>query len=152
MSQKRFLAVALAGLIVIGLLIAGGAAIRRSAWTQGYMMGRLTAGADDGAAVPYGVYGFDYPRSHSGFVSFLCTAGLFVLLLIAVGKFFRFHAWKMAHWGHKPPEGDWPKGERWARHWHWHHRPPWWGWKEPAEEEAGEAESGAETGEAAAEA
>ena len=150
MSQKRFLVVALAVLIVAGLLIAGGAVVRQSAWTQGYMMGRLAAGADDGVPVPYGAYGFGYPRSHFGFAPFLCTAGLFVLLLIAVGKFFRFRAWKMAHWGHKPPEGGWPKGERWAKHWHRHHGPPWWGWKEPSEEEAGETEPDAETGEAEA--
>ena len=144
MSKTRFLVVSLAALIIIGLLILGGLAIHRIGWSQGYKMGQLVAGSEEGATVPYGAYGFRY----SGL---FLTVGLILLLLIVIGKFFRFWAWKMvgAPWmmAHRP------EGARWARHWHRPHgpMPPWcWGWEEPSEEKAEEAEPGAET--AAAEA
>ena len=159
MSQKRITMVglaALAALIVFGCLVIGGFAVYRSGQSQGYMMGRLSASGDDGAIAPYAPYGFGYPSRHSSFAPFLCSAGLFVLLLVAAGKFFRFRAWKAA---------GGPEGERWARHWpfgkapsrhgaqDWHRRhgpmPPWcWGWEKPPEEKAEEAEPDAETGDA----
>jgi hypothetical protein len=148
MSKTRFLVVSLAALIIIGLLLLGGLAIHSIGWSQGYKVGQLAAGGEEGATVPYGPYGF-------GYSGLFLTIGLLLLLLIVVGKFFRFWAWKMA-WG------PWMmahglKGQRWARHRakHWHRpygpMPSWcWGWEEPSEEEAKKAESGAET--AAAEA
>jgi hypothetical protein len=148
MSQKRFLTVGLAALIiVVCLLVVGGTAIYRGGWSQGYMMGRLAAGGDDGAIAPYALYG--YPRSHFGLSPFLCGAGLFVLLLVVMGQFFRFRAWKMV-----AREG-WPKGGHWAKHWHRHHgpmphgpMPPWcWGREEPSEEEAEKTEPNGDTGE-----
>ena len=148
MSKTRFLVVSLAALIIIGLVILGGLAIHRIGWSQGYEVGQLAAGIEEGATVPYGAYGFRY----SGL---FLTVGLVLLLLIVVGKFFRFWAWKMA-WGPWMMAGG-LQGERWARQWarHWHrpHGPmsPWgWGWEEPSEEEVEKAGPGAET--AAAEA
>ena len=141
MSKIRFLVVPLAALIIIGLLLLGGLAIHSIGWSQGYKVGQLAAGSEEGATVPYGPYGF-------GYSGLFLTIGLLLLLLIVVGKFFRFWAWKMAHG---------LKGQRWARHWarHWHRpygpMPPWcWDWEEPSKEEARKAEPGAET--AAAEA
>jgi len=148
MSHKRFLPVALTALIVIGLLIMGGSAIYRNGWSQGYMTGRLAAGGDDGAALPYAPYGL--PGRYHGFSPFLCclgpvfTVGLLFLLLIAVGKFFRFWAWKKA---------DGPEGRNWAKHWseHWHrhHGPmPPWCWEKPSPEEADEVKPDVESEEA----
>jgi len=143
-SHKRFLMVALAALIVVGLLIAGGSAIQRSAWSQGYMMGRLSASGDDGGVVPYAPYG--YPGRHVGPSSFLCgvgplfTVGLLFLLLVGAGKIFHFRAWK---------EAGGPLGEGWAKHWHQRHghMPPWcWGQEEPSEEKTEGAEPDAQTG------
>jgi hypothetical protein len=144
MSKTRFLVVSLAALIIIGLLILGGLAIHRIGWSQGYKVGQLAAGIEEGATVPYGAYGFRY----SGL---FLTVGLVLLLLIVVGKFFRFWAWKMA-WGPWMMAGG-PKGERWARHWHRPHgpMPPWyWGWEEPPEEKAEGAEPDMKTGTAEA--
>jgi hypothetical protein len=148
MSKIRFLVVPLAALIVIGLLILGGFAIHRIGWTEGYRMGQL-ADSGGGAVAPYESYGFGYP-------SLFLTVGLLLLALIVIGKIFRFWAWKMA-WGPWMMAGrPWrmaagPKGERWARHWasHWHRphgpMPPWcWGWEEPSEEKAEQAEPDAE--------
>ena len=151
MSHQRFPWLALAALIVVGLLIAGGTAIHRRGWTQGYVMGRLAAGGEDGAAGPYLPYG--YPGRHVGFAPALCglgpllTVGLLLLALVAAGRLFRFRAWKKAAG---------PEGERWARHWarHWRHgpTPPWcWGREEPAEGTDEGAEPNAETGHAEAE-
>jgi hypothetical protein len=141
MAKNWFWVKALAVLIIIGLLILGGLAIHRIGWSQGYKVGQLVAGSEGGATVPYAAYGFRY----SGL---FVTVGLLLLLLIVIGKFFRFWAWKMA-WG------PWmmahgPKGEQWTRHWRRPHgpMPPWcWGWEEPSEEKA---EPDAETGAAEA--
>jgi hypothetical protein len=148
MSKAKFLVVSLAALIIIGLVILGGLAIHRIGWSQGYKVGQLAAGSEEGAAVPYGPYGFRY----SGL---FLTIGLLLLLLIVVGKFFRFWAWKMAWGPSRTAWGPWmmahgPRGERWARHWHRPHgpMPPWgWDWEEPSEEKA---EPDAETGTAEA--
>ncbi|OQY17966.1 MAG: hypothetical protein B6I35_13770 [Anaerolineaceae bacterium 4572_32.2] len=80
MSHKRFLTAGLATLLVVGLLIMGGTSIYRSGQSQGYMMGRLSAG-DDGAMAPYAPYYTGYPGRHFSAIPFLCSAGLFVLLL-----------------------------------------------------------------------
>ena len=143
MSKNWLWMKALAALIIIGLLILGGLAIHRIGWSQGYKLGQLAVGSEEGVTVPYAAYGFRY----SGL---FLTIGLLFLLLIMVGKFFRFWAWKMAWGPWKMAGGPWkmaggPKGERWARHWHRSHgpMPPWcWDWEEPGEEKA---ESDAET-------
>ncbi|MFZ5915726.1 MAG: hypothetical protein ACOYZ7_02190 [Chloroflexota bacterium] len=133
MSHKRFLPAALAALIVIGLLFIGGAAIRQSAWNQGYVMGQLAANNDGGIA-PYAPYYAGYHGQAWGLPSFLCTAGLLVLGLAVVGRFFRHWAWKT---------NNGPQAQEWAQHWkaHWrqHHgsmkhgpMPPWcWGEEKP---------------------
>jgi hypothetical protein len=151
MSKVRFLAVLLAALIIIGLLILGGLAIHRIGWSQGYKVGQLAVGIEGGATLPYGPYGFRY----SGL---FLTIGLILLLLIVIGKFFRFWAWKMAGGPWMMAGRPWmmahrPKGEHWARHWHRPHgpMPPWcWGWEEASEEKAERAEPDMETGAAEA--
>ncbi len=158
MTKRRFWMAPLSALIIIALLALGGWAIHRATWSQGYVMGQLAAGGEGGALLPYAPYvphGFGRPP-------LLLTIGLIVLLLIVIGKIFRFWAWsrfaepRMAaarHW--KMATG--PHGEHWAKHWHEHHghMPPWcWDWKglaeEPVEEkvEETEPEEAAETVEA----
>jgi hypothetical protein len=130
-----FLLRALAALIVVGLVIGGGFAIHRISWSQGYRMGQLAAGGEEGALAPYG----------PGRPGLLLTAGVILLVLLLIGKFFRFWAWHVA-WG------PWmmargPRGRTWAAHRaaHWHRphgpMPPWcWGWEQPPEEGAHEHE------------
>ena len=124
MSQTRFLVGAAAALIaVMGLLSMGGLAL-------------------------LAVFFLGQPGQHLGAAPLLCggglffAVGLFLILLVGVGRFFCFRAWKMA---------GGPKDERWARHWHPHHRPtrPWcWGGEDPSEEKAEGAEPDAQTGDA----
>jgi hypothetical protein len=142
MSKNWFWVKALAALIIIGLLILGGLAIHRVGWSQGYKLGQLAAGGEKSATVPYAAYGFRY----SGL---FLTIGLLLLLLIVVGKIFRFWAWKTIGGPWMMAHG--PQGEYWAKHWarHWHRphgpMPPWcWDWEEPDEEKAKpDAETGA---------
>jgi hypothetical protein len=151
MSKIRFLVVPLATLILIGLLILGGFAIHRIGWTEGYRMGQLAVGGEGGTVAPYAPYG-------PGYSGLFLTVGVLLLLLIVIGKFFRFWAWKMVGGPWMMAGGPWkmahgPKGRHWARRWHRPHgpMPPWcWGWEEPSEEKAEKAESDAEASAAGA--
>ncbi len=146
MSKTWFVVRALAALIVIGLLIIGGFVIHRIGWSQGYVAGQLAAGSEEGAAAPYAPYGFGYPGRYFVFAPFPFGGGLFlavgliILLLIGIGRFFRFRAWRMA---------GGPQGQYWTGRWHRHHgpMPPWcWGWEKPSEESTEKPEPDAETG------
>jgi hypothetical protein len=149
MSKARFLVIPLTALIIIGLLIAGGLAIHRIGWAEGYRVGQLAADVGDGGVTPYALYGFGSP-----FITIL----LVLLFVIVIGKFFRLLAWRMVWGPHMMPVGPWkmgggPRGAHWARHWHAHHgRMPSWcrDWEESSEEKTEKAEP--DTGTEAAEA
>ncbi len=142
MSRTRFASLPLIALIIIGLLIMGGLAISRISWAEGYKTGLLAAGVADGAVIPY------VPNT-PGFGGFLLTLGLIFILLLVIGKFFRFWAWKAAWGPGMMARGK--KGEHWAKHWHQHRPhgpiPPWcWDWEEPSEEKPEEPEPDVDTG------
>jgi hypothetical protein len=153
-----FLLRALAALIVVGVVIGGGFAIHRISWSQGYRTGQLAAGGEEGAVAPYARYGLGRP-------GLLLTAGVLLLVLLAIGRFFRFWAWNMAWGPWMMAGGPWamargPRGRHWAArraaHWHRPHgpMPPWcWGWEQPpgegAQEQENEGEPDAEAGSAA---
>ena len=153
MFQRRFMFVALVGLIVLVLLFGAVSAGQRDAWTQGYMMGRLSAGTDgaNSAAplLPY-MYGgqFGLHPFFGGFGLLLLIGGLF--LFFGVARCFRFHAWGMhgGPWAHGP-EGQAPSDQQQARGWgrRGYGPPPWWhGWEHPEEKSQpapDEPESGA---------
>jgi len=133
--------------LVVGLLVVGGLATYRAGWSQGYRAGQRSAESDEGTIAPEVHPGFGYPGRAFGFVSLLLGVGLFFLLLIAIGKFFRLLAWQKMMAG-----GPWRMAPHWARHWHAPHgpTPPWcWGWEKPPEEEArttgGEPDAGTGT-------
>lgn len=137
MSKTRFLIVPLAALIMVCLLILGGFAIHRIGWSQGYRMGQLVAGDECAAKVPYAPYGLGFP-------GLFLTVGLLFLLLVVVGKFFRFWAWKTFGGPWMMTHG--PRSEYWAKRWHRYHgpMPPWfWGWEEPPEKAEPDTETGA---------
>lgn len=141
MSRKWFLVRAVAALIVIGLLtgllVAGGVMIYRTGWSQGYMV----AGGEDGATVPYAPFGFGHPAPFPTFF----MVGLFLLLLVVIGRFFRFLAWRAVGGPWMMAGGPW--GGRRARHWRRFcgpaphgPMPPWcWGWEKPSEEKSDKA-------------
>jgi hypothetical protein len=144
MSRARFPLVLLAALIIMGLVILGGFAIYRIGWSEGYRMGQLATGAGEGIVVAYAPYG-------PGLGGVLLTVGVVFLLLLVIGRFFRFLAWR-AMWQRWKVTGG-PKSEYWTKHWHRRHgpEPPWcWDWEEPAEEKAEKPEPDADTGNAVA--
>jgi hypothetical protein len=141
MSRKWFLAVPLVALMIMGLLILGGLAIHRIGWSEGYRMGQLAASGEGGVTSPYAPFGLGRP-------GLFITVGLGLLLLVVIGKVFRFWAWMT--WGPWMIAGG-PMGTHWARHGVRPHGPvpPWcWDWGKPPEEKA---EPDAEAGDAKAE-
>lgn len=118
MMSHRFLWIALAGLLVVGLLMGGISATQRSAWNEGFMMGRLTASGDGSAVLPY-AYGYGMgPAGGSSFGGFGLLLGVGLLFLVFAGfsRMGRRHAWGMegqphgtSPWGHGAP--PWARGE-----------------------------------------
>ncbi len=116
MFRGRIVWIGIAALVIIGLLMAGGQALQQNAWTQGYLIGRLTATSADGAAaaaplVPYG-YGYGYPSRGPGF-------GGFLFLLLGAGAIFfffsraaRWRAWAMQ----AAATGEGFQGPPWMHH------------------------------------
>jgi hypothetical protein len=139
MSKTRFVSVPMTFLIIIGLLVAGGWAIHRIGWSEGYRMGQMATTGEVGAAVPYAPYGLSY-------IGLFLMVGLIALVLMGlIGKLFRLWAWKTVAGPWMMAGGPWkmagvPRNAHWARHGrpHHHHMHPWcWGWEEPSEETAG---------------
>ena len=139
MSRERIVLIALAVLAVGALLFAGAAAGQRSAWMEGYMMGRLSAvggaeaaGAGAAAAMlPYAPYGVGFVHHGPGFGGVLLVLGavafgLFLCRFAHRARWARWQAW-MAMQGapggapgaagsQTGPQG-WPQAD-------WRHGPP----------------------------
>lgn len=152
MSRTRFLVAPLLAVIIVGLLVVGGWAIHRIGWSEGYAVGQLTDGGGELSTPPYAPIGL-------GYLGLFLTAGLaFLVLVMIVGKLFRFWAWKTAALPWMMAGGPWkqavgPNGEPWIRYWRRHHRhvPPWWGEMPSQEASAGEAQPGEKADTAGAE-
>jgi hypothetical protein len=125
-------------LVLVGLLIAGGALIYQAGQNQGYLLGQAAAGAEAPAGVQPaplapGYLPYYYYRPHFGFFPF---GGFFGLFLGALLIFFllRLVFWPR-HWGYH----GW--GHRYGG---WHDHPHEWGgppWSERERRgESGEAE------------
>jgi hypothetical protein len=114
--HPRFLSFALVVLLVIGLLMFGGSAMQRRAWTQGYLMGQAVANGDGNAGAvltPYMAYGQGFGGPGFGLVACLLPLGLLALLFLAAGRSFRHKAWQGAggppeHWRHRWHHGPGP--------------------------------------------
>lgn len=123
MSRERMVMIGLAVLLAGALLFAGAAAGQRSAWMEGFMVGRFTAaataeGAGAAAAVmPYAAYAPGFGRSGPGFGGFL-----FLLLGIGLVAFFASRCSHRARWRwmamQSAPQGG-AEGD-------WRHGPPPW--------------------------
>lgn len=132
----------IATLLFVGLLVAGGFALFRAGFAQGYQVAALTAKAGStgstAPAVPgagmmpfYGMYprygfgpGFGFPGFFSPF-RFLFGIGFFFLMLFLVGGFIRmmvFGSFMRRRWAAAGQPGNWEHGP-------WGHGPwrsgPW---------------------------
>lgn len=125
MFRERIVWIGLAALLVIGLVIAGGAHARQGAWMDGYMMGRLTAVASTNAAgvpavpaAPMIAYPAGYPMGYShqgpgfgGFLFLLFGAGILFFVVSRFVHMSRWRAWAMQQdWSQGGPQGDWRGG------------------------------------------
>jgi hypothetical protein len=149
-NKNWFLWRALASLILVGLLIAGGLAVHYAGWSRGYQAGQLAAEGEEAPAppyLPYAVRPFG-PAPYPFRGGLLLNVVLLLLFLAIVGKLIRFIIWGGA-WRHAMA-GPWPAhwGQaywRRAARWHRVHGPVppwcWWGY-EPSDEEAEEADAG----------
>lgn len=131
MFRGRFIVGILGMFLLFGVLSSVAGGMQRDAWTQGYLVGRLSAGSapEGGTAVPplpnlytgyQGYTGFTggFHAGHFGVFGLIIGFGLFLLILMGLAKFFRAMAWH--HRG-----GPW--GGPWSRY---ENRPPAWGWHE----------------------
>jgi len=141
MFRFGFLFRILLALLIIGGLVAGGVAIYRLGWAQGYQASALLSNKSGTAVQPAlpGMPYYGYPmmpyygyRPGFGFPFFpLIGIAFFLFFLFIIGGLFRFgmhRHWAQAQAGHGPWEG---RGGPWG----WHD-------KEPGK---GQGEKGAET-------
>jgi hypothetical protein len=136
-GKNWFLWRALASLILVVLLVAGGLAVHYAGWARGYQAGQLAAEGGESVTPPY----LPHAWGPAGFAHYAFGAGALlrvVLLLVflgVVGKLIHLVVWG-AIW--RPMmAGPWP------RHWHPGHwrrmhgpMPPWWGPPEQGEPDA----------------
>ncbi len=121
MSRERVVLIGLAALAIVALLFAGAAAGQRSAWMEGYMMGRLSAvgaGAEAGAGaammLPYAPYPMGFAHRGPGFggVLFLLFGlGAFAFIASRFVHRARWRAWMAAQGAQGGPQADfWRQG------------------------------------------
>jgi hypothetical protein len=152
MSRERMILIGLAVLAGLALLFAGATAGQRSAWMEGYMMGRLsvaTTGAEAGtgaaaaALLPYGPYGMGFAHRGPGF-----GGVLFLLLGLGAVAFFasrcvhraRWRAWMAAQGAPGGAQAEWRYGPPPWAHGPWGHGP--WSAGSATSQPAGQPEPG----------
>ncbi len=96
MVRGRFILIGIAAVVVLALIFGAVSNNQRDAWTQGYLVGRLTAVEGDSALAPVGAiapYAYAYPQRGPGF-------GGFLFLLLAIGGviFIGSRFARMAQW------------------------------------------------------
>jgi hypothetical protein len=130
MNNRRF-PIFLVIIAVIALLFVGQSMGAQSAWTDGFIMGQLTSGAD-GATVAYAMQNGGRMGGGSPFLGFLAFGALFFGGMMVL-RTLRFRAMGMM--------ADGPSRERWSermKHWEGRHggKPPWAAWTEESEKAA----------------
>lgn len=147
MYHKRFWFAPLAALVMFAMLAAGAAWTYRSGWTEGYLVGRLAAVGEEGAALPYGLPGLGIHGGALGRGSLFCATALLLLgglfFLGLIGKAIRWRALRRAM--EECPEA----ADAFASWHHFHgHTPPWYR-PEKYREQRPESPPGGERGDAA---
>jgi hypothetical protein len=130
------------GLLLVAVIIAGGVAVYRAGWAQGYQANIISTGGgeiDSGMLVP-GFRGYMYAPLYPGFgfpFFGLCLGiGFIFLVMFLVGGLLRPWGWK--RWAGHPHHGKWRNGPM----------PPWVkDWEEFRQKKAEQREAGEESGE-----
>ena len=122
-------------LIVIALLVAGGAAIFRAGYAYGYAADSSSIEGQSEMVFPpnFALSGRSF-RPHPGFMPFfpilglIFGGGLLLMLLFGIGGLFRFRAWHTAGWPRRDPRRAmqyWGAGCPWG-----------WDWQPPEDKQA----------------
>ena len=125
MFRGRWLMMVLVGLLIFAVVGGIGSAMQRNAWNEGFMMGRLASGGQDGAPAPIQpyTYGYGYPDrgfgggSFFGGLGFLLGLGLLFFLVSGFFRMWRWRAWATQWESGAAPGGPW----RGPGHEAWHH-------------------------------
>lgn len=145
MFRRRFLWVPVVGLILIGLLVAGGFAVHQLAWSRGYAMGQA-AGVEEGEAlVRPSPFAWGHPGRYYGYSPLGSGLGIVVMLFLAIlafGFFCKicgFVMWMLMGPRVRRYRTAWRRPRRWHPHHgfppHWH-----WDWEEADDDAAQDAE------------
>lgn len=130
MFRGRWLMMVLVGLLIFAAVGGVGSAMQRSAWNEGYMMGRLAIGGQGGAPAPIQPYAYYPPHSFGGGLfsglGFLLGLGVLFFLVSSFFRMWRWRAWAMQGGPGAMPGGPWrrPGHEAW-RHFHGTRRGCW---------------------------
>jgi hypothetical protein len=109
---------ALAAVVLIALLVAGGFAIHRLGWSQGYTAAELVAEGEEAPTPPLAPPGWRPMRPSVG--GLLVTLLLGLIALAFVGKLLRVVLWGAL--AGPAMGGPWMAGS-WRHHWHRMHGP-----------------------------
>ncbi len=144
MFPRRFMMIAAVALLLFVFVFAVVPNAQHDAWTQGYLVGRLSGGSaasSSTAPLPPYVYpgdmGYAGPNygPHFGGIGFILLLVLGFFLVTRFARCMSWHAWQ--HWGGPEGEGQGPQGpqgsqgtqtfyggprRRYGRH------APWWDW------------------------
>ena len=121
MVRGRFILIGVAAVVVLALIFGAVSNNQRDAWTQGYLVGRLTAVEGDSALAPAGAmlpYAYGYPQRGPGFGGFF-----FLLLGIGAVFFIGSRMARMAQWRAwaaqqgMTPEGQGQPDAAWSGPW-----------------------------------
>jgi hypothetical protein len=132
MFPRKFIMIAAVALLLLVFVVGVVPNAQREAWTQGYLVGRLSDGAAgaSSAQLPAFAYpGYAGPNygPHFGGLGFII---LLILGFFLFTRFFHCMRWRAGQgWG--GPEGQGPQGPQadysGPRRRHGHHA-PWWDW------------------------
>jgi len=149
MFRKGFWMFRLVGTVILIVVLAVGAyALQRSAWNDGYMMGRLAASGQETPPMLYTPY-MGYGRGNS-LGLFLCLPlGLLVLgglmLLPMAFGLHRMRRWRRMMAGNPEMRARFERRREWRHGRHHHMSPRCWDDEEPAAEDKPAPGEGADT-------
>ena len=111
--------------ILVAVLVAGGALLFRSGWAQGYQAGSLLPSGEGAEALPATpqfrghLYGPFYPGFGFPFFGICLSIGFIFLIMFLLGGIFK--PWGRRRWAGHHPYAKWGYGKDWEElHRKWH--------------------------------
>lgn len=128
MYRRGMVARLVLAVILVAVLVAGGALLFRSGWAQGYQAGSLLSSSEGAEALPIvpqfrgHLYGPFYPGIGFPFFGICLSIGFIFLIMFLIGGIFK--PWGRRGWAGHPHHGKWGYGPvpPWAKDWEEHQR------------------------------